>query len=175
MWTYLTGFSEIIAKPPPGIAKPLPLSINPAKISPDYTRKCKDLDYRPSIVDEVEFTEFLLAEEISLYDTDQVRKFLLAQADAALEEKRKTEPNASWLVANVEWLPLRVRDAGGGATYSKLVPERVLDIAAKIAARFPEVQFHVSHIEVFPDPFLKATYRKGRYIVAVWDEPGFSG
>lgn len=161
------------------VIRPLPPS--PGEVIPgNYEALCDRLGYKPAGLADAKFRQFCFDEEIPIYDNAQVNKYLQKKGGRG---------------TIVTWWPLRAQDGSElmqftshltffvrhtqdrrVRPYSKVIPERVLLIADQIVSRFPEAKLYVSEIERDPDPFLGVTFDGDTlFVVAVWDEPGFSG
>ena len=60
--------------------------------------------------------------------------------------------------------------------YRFQLPKRVRQIRYRIRRAFPEAKFFIDQLmeqDVIIDPFLVVQYKKDKYVVAVWDEPGY--
>jgi hypothetical protein len=160
---------------------PLPRGIRP-EVPQSYAACCERLGFAPGDLANVRLKEFLFDSGIALYDNVQVRDYLRGETLSSTD--------------SIGWVPLREKDSpqkyvykfrregdpvfvGDGLTfyYQKLIPERVLIIVEQITNRFPDARFFVSEIQHNPDPFLGVSVDRNRtlHVVAVWDEPGFSG
>jgi len=123
------------------------------------------------------FAAFLQREEIVCYQEIAVIEWL----DKIASEKNKAEPNIA--MSGKPYRPMQgellfegMKQRGDESTaphYTDPIPKEVLGIAATIKCAFPDALLNVLYVRA-GDPFLKATVGDERFIVAMWDEPGFT-
>lgn len=126
--------------------------------------------------------EAILQEEtLGVYDYDKVVAYLDEQARRLTRESRKRGE-----YVNFEWKWKCVLDCQysydavlhiSSDTYPEPIPMPVLLTMQRIAKRIPGVEFYVSHIRAFKDPFLAVTVKGAEklYVIERWDEPSFRG
>lgn len=123
-----------------------------------------------------ELIKWFNANEITIYDGEEVHKYMSAIAIKAGK--------------HYCWCPLRGKDRfdifptsipmGMGnksnSLYNRLVPKEVLLIVKKIHDHFGyDARFEVTDMFVpTPDPFMRVSIHGEVFVFAVWDEPGFS-
>jgi hypothetical protein len=162
--------------------RPLVKGRLPRGPSQRYRALCERVGYKPVELIEQDFVKWLFNEEIPLYADEQVEKYLEWKA----EQKQRANSLAGNVFTrySVFWRPLRETDIetdldtdrADNLVYDKMVPERVLLTVEKVLGRYPKAKFYVSDIQEVLDPFLKVDLGCLRdFIVAAWDEPGFSG
>jgi hypothetical protein len=175
------------------VARPLPVTLTRLLTVDAHDAVSARLGIFCPAREELKFKNFLLENEISLFDYVSVHRYMNRQA--------KTQGKL-W-----GWVPLREQDDGdgncdsrrqddryiqafdltasdsshanswlirSGEIYSKLVPTKILLDVEKIQWAFPTSRFFVSEVKNFPDPFMAVILpRIGIYVIGVWDEPGF--
>lgn len=162
--------------------KPEPFVAEHAENLDDYLAVANKIGFTSGALLHRQLLNFLRREEISIYNSERVARYL--DALVLQERKRRRVPKLQWL-----WLPLRRQDVKkvrtnvhwyeNGAVsedqYNRPVPLSTLRIVSKIAAEFPQAHFFVSDYQVGrPDPFLAvAAPDVPLIIVDVWDEPDF--
>lgn len=163
--------------------KPEPISDTTIVPLDTYSQLARELDYNPPTMLVQELRNFMAANSLPIYDTDQVEAYMASLAKKA---------DKDW-----HWYPLRDMDRsreitvrstfkigrvfnGSTSLYSKEVPIHVLRLISRIPKHLrDEFGFFVTDYSVpNPDPFLMAVpfgrpNRELITVIAVWDEPGF--
>lgn len=136
----------------------------------EYEALCKSVGYGSKWDPAAHpLARWLQRNEVPVYPMEAVEAYVTRRAK---EEK--------WARGTIERQPLRTADKddwSGKAVYDQAIPVEVLRLAAALMQEFKgEVRFQVLHVVEDKDPFLEATHKKSRetFIVAHWDEPGFS-
>lgn len=150
-----------------------PVDIDANDPGEDYVALTTKLKLRQPSLDKVQFRRFLQREEIVVYDNQAVNSYL-EERKAWMQENRPERYGYT-----VEWLPLAIGDRSyeGSRVYDQAVPIEALQVADKVMSGFGashELTWEVSQIKKDPDPFLACSFRGERYVLAHWDEPGFS-
>jgi hypothetical protein len=153
--------------------------------TPTWLKLAKQINLDSAAVDEANLAKTISEHEWSVYDYAKVDDYLYRQA-------LRMGTNTRWV-----WKPVREADmklTSGANTwsvrpamgfvypkvYGRAIPERIMDKIACVLQDMPDALFLVSDFEVVkPDPFLAVTTAKllGEdkiYIVAQWNEPGFT-
>lgn len=149
----------------------------------DYAEVAKQIGFSNGAMVQAQLLHFLQREEIVIYKTDRVNRYMDSLVQRENQLNPKGEPKV-WC-----WKPLRADDVGkltnhlsdhtnghiSHRQYQNAVPISALKIVAKIAAEFPDAKFYVTdYMSERPDPFLGVTGVGFDFIVVdVWDEPGF--
>jgi hypothetical protein len=115
-------------------------------------------------------TETMLKLEMSILDTSSVVTYQLEELtrrNREVIEERFKDWAVGWFTA-ASWQHTEL------SSYTRPVPEFVLDKAIKIKEALPEVKFYIHHLsDPKADPFLIASLGEEIYYVEAWDEPRF--
>jgi hypothetical protein len=189
---------EVADAPPPALPVPYVPEIDVETKGVDldeYVRVARELGFEPPSLVDLKLGMFLQQQEIPCYDNQKVDHHLREWVE------REHGPNGPFGTFETRhywcWKPLSkdatkhkslsarlgamVSEQHGDVTsipYDKHVPIEALKTAQRIKVGAPcEVEFFVSDYQaVRPDPFLmvRAAGGKREFVVAHWDEPGFS-
>jgi len=186
-----TTVAEAIGPAPEAVevAEPKDVSVD---IPSDYKAAMDALGYAPVKMQRRSFKQqcdsFMRRNEFIVYPTGAVTDYL----DKMVDEINKREGNSLWSDGRSEWkwTALRLQDKRPGTTalYEEEVPVEALNVAVGIQKAWSDqmtgtpskVYFDVTKIVKSPDPFLRVSFvddvtgAKASYVVAHWDEPGFS-
>ena len=115
-------------------------------------------------------TETLLKLEMNVLDASVVIKYQMEEIARRTEEvirERLDQWVAGWFsAASWQHTPLK--------SYTRPVPEFVLDKAIRIKEAVPDVDFYIQHLsDPKADPFLIAKLGEEIYYIEAWDEPRF--
>jgi hypothetical protein len=119
-------------------------------------------------------TEHVLSElGIEVFDWEEVREFLDKAFPTRWSDSGATR-TGGW-----EWKPLQaVHATARFEAYPKAIPLPILLLVERVADRLPEAVFFVSDEKSpqdFLDPFLMMRHGGNVWVIACWDEPGFTG
>jgi len=185
--------SEVVAvkEEPKPVVRPVPITewvVLEEDSFENYSSLAKEIGFKPSV---------LVREQLSLFLYENgIARFNYKEVKAWLKSKRIEAGKDFWC-----WCPLREEDVvdhqwgkwkkDGSyrkeycAPYDKIIPLQAMNLIKKIQDVFQEdVCFFVSdYPSVVPDPFLMVRTRgnediKGNdhlFVIAMWDEPGFTG
>lgn len=108
---------------------------------------------------------------------NEVPVYAMADVQAYVERRAK---EMRWRSGSITESPMRSVDKSDWSStpvYDQAVPIEVLRLVGAMVQEFKgEVKFMVLNVQEDKDPFLKVEHTKSResFIVAHWDEPGFS-
>lgn len=151
-------------------AIPSALPAQPTESGEEYSRLCKLLGYGSQADPKAHpLARWLQRNEVPVYARKDV--------DAYVQRRAKEE---RWSSVALDEAPMRSADKsdwGSRPVYGDPIPVEVLRLAGAIVQEFgAEIRLTVLQVREDKDPFLQVEHTKSRetFIVAHWDEPGFS-
>ena len=146
--------------------------------SADYIALSRQLGVNTIPLRLCELAQIVREETLGIYSYQQVASYLDQQV-AALSQGKSNR----WRTYEWRWRPVkpyssyyrRGSDHISTEVYNKPIPPEVLPTIARLVKRMPDVEFYVSDVEQFQDPFLAVTVPGSDtlFVIERWDEPSF--
>ena len=124
-----------------------------------------------------ELAQIVREETLGIYPYPSVASYLDQQV-AALSQGKANR----WKIHEWHWRPVKPyasyrhgADHFSAEVYDKPIPPAVLPTIARLVKRMPDVEFYVSDVDQFRDPFLAVTVPGSHtlFVIERWDEPSF--
>lgn len=152
-----------------------------------YKILCDEIGFKPKVLEEERFKEYLLENKIAVYDYKRVSSFLDDLYGMSIQpsfgEGRRGWFWCKLLGADKDDSEAQLIDSGSlsglvdsAGSYQKAVPYHVLEVVKSIRIKFPEYIPYISEVVRLsrkPDPFLMYCFDSQRYVIKHWNEPNF--
>jgi len=173
-------FEEPVAVKPEPAEPPIAILPNPSMEQAEleeYIKVAKDLgmDLGDGEVFDARLKSFLLKENIRIYESDKVAKYLKEKLPDGWEFQGFRKQDVEKL-KGYTWTTGEDTIKFSNRIYSDKIPFPVLLTIQKILAELPEACFFITAPIVKGDPFLCVTGTHSRLrFIERWDEPSFRG